>query len=366
MLHEMAAMSDNRAITALKSRALLIAYLEEDNLEAAADLTRFIEEELEEGSHTVLTPREKLLVYYRIGNHNAIFRYLNYLDTLSTRLRVTPCADDLEENLLRYFVMFRESHQSVIRCSDLPAGEQEALCIWLDYLMIHVDPAVSQDKINAACNRFLETHAGSPLELLVRRARVEWEKTAVGLDMTFGIAAFWQNGELDKYVEPSVGFSMGMAFLIKRWFAGFDVAAAPFRLKEDRRYSGNKTWARRQRATLTHLNMQTGYFLHDGKHHALAASVLLGAYSIGPSAEAIKKNKELGKAEATSFQYGAGVQYDLRLGTWRGTNREFNTCGFRFQYAFTHSTSSKRQLSGLTHKFSINYFFSVHGSRRKK
>jgi hypothetical protein len=366
MLHEMAAMSDNRAITALKSRALLIAYLEEDNLEAAADLTRFIEEELEEGPHAVLAPGEKLLIYYRLGDYGAVFRYLNYLDTLSTRLRVTPRSDDLEENLSRYFVMFRESHQSVIRCSDLPAEEQDVLCIWLDYMMEGIDPAVSQAEINAACNRFLERHAGSPLEYLVRRARVEWEKTAVGLEWAIGMVALWQNGEVDKYVESSVGFSMEIAFLIKRWFVGCDLAAAPFRLKADRHYSGNKTWARRQRAQVAHANFHAGYFLHDGKHHALAASILLGTYSISPSAEALKKDKELGKATATSFQYGTGVQYDLRIGTWRGSYREFYTHGFRLRYTFAHSTSSKHQLSGLTHTFSINYFLSMHSSRRKK
>ncbi|MDR1273512.1 MAG: hypothetical protein LBK12_03085 [Odoribacteraceae bacterium] len=366
---ELSAMSDSRAITTLKSRALLLAYLEEDDREGAAEVLRFIEEELEEGPRAALTPREKLLAFYRVGSYDDVFRYLNYLDTLSATLRVTrpPGADDLEERLTRYFVMFRESRLAGIRCTDLPADEQEALCIWLDFLMLGTDPAVSRQEINAACNRFLATWAGSPLEHLVRRARVEWEKSPVGLEMSIGMPYFTYSGEIARYTASYVGFSAEMNVLVRRWFVGLDISATPFELRRDRSYSGGKTWKRSEKATLSRVNLQAGYALFSGKHHALTPGISLGVCTIYPSREAIKENKELKEAEATSFQYGAGLQYDLRIASWRSkSSGEFNTHGFRFQYALSHTTSSKRQLSGLTHKFNISYFIAVHGSRRKK
>jgi hypothetical protein len=368
MYGELSRIPDDREILRVKSRKLLLSYLEENNAAGIAEAIRFIENEVESDQFLVLHPYEKLLLLYRAGNYDEVLRYAHHVDTLSTPfpLEQIRAGDDLREKLLGYFTEFRESHLAGIRCSDSPDEEQEVLCIWLDFLMVDIDPTITQEEVNAACNRFLAARAGSPWEGIVRRARVEWEPLFRGMEYALHATFISYHGTLGNYFNPSGGGALSWNFLFDKWTFGLTVAFSSGRLQKAAETGSDWLWQRGDRASLSCGSFYTGYTLYNSKRHALAPLLSLGYFSFTPTESAIAKDKSLKRAGITSFQYGAGVQYDLRLSSKPSGTGGWSIHGLRFTYAFQHPLfPARHRLNGYTHELSVGYFFSILSARRK-
>ncbi|MDR2129551.1 MAG: hypothetical protein LBP56_00035 [Odoribacteraceae bacterium] len=363
---ELAATPDDRVILALKCRKLLLSYLDENNLEKVDEMIRFIASEVESEDFLALLPSERLLLFYRRGDHEGVARYLGVLDTISTSPRrdhlLAP--DDLRAYLMDHFVLFRESYQAGIRCADLPGDMKELLCIMLDYLMQNMDPRLDQAGINAACHRFFTAYAGSPYERLVRMALVEWGPS--NWSMKYAILGQYAlpGGTLSDYFHVAGGVSVEWVVEFGRWETGIYISLSPSSVSRDVSYDGG-TWRKGSSASLSHGGCRVNYRLYGYKRHAISPAVSLGYISVNPNAGEVNNDKSLKNAAMSHGQIGLGLQYDWRFYSHANANDYF-THGLRFQYHYTRSfASSKHILGGHLHEFRVGYLFSVSKSRRK-
>lgn len=362
---ELSALPDTRPLLVLKTRRLLLEHLENNNLAAVDEVLRFIDVEIETDNFLALLPRERLLLYYRVGCYEEIPRYLSYIDSLSTPLhgRHLQIPDDLSNYLNTYFLHFRESQLTGIRLAGLPVEQQQMLAIWLDYLMEGLDPSLSQEDINAACNRFFLAYPDSPLLPLVRRARVEWEPIG-GIHMDMGVVHRLYTGKLAGYLPPSAGLFIDMEVPYKRWRFGVNASFTVAKLRRDWIYDGTRVWPRESRSTAARVGLGAHHVQYESKHFTLSPVVSLNAFALSPSSDDQKENKSLKDAGGATFMYEIGLRGQLKLYTLTGP-RGHVSHGISFRYSLLHSLLGPRRLTGLVHEFGLGYVLFSSVTRRK-
>jgi hypothetical protein len=271
----------------------------------------------------------------------------------------------LQETLTTCLTTFRESHQAGIRRADLPADRQDALLIWLDYLLKPRLPDLVQEDINEACRHFLETYPRSPLVNIVKIAIEEWESGKWGIYLSLSYAAVSVHGNLDNYVRSSTGPNFEMGFLYRDWFLAAGFTPSYGRLQRDRTYDGNQTWASGSKYILARSGFRVGRAVFRREPHALIPFASLGTRRLGPYG--VKPDDDLNRASINCFEYGIGLQYNLRLGKRMtlppGNWREY---GLHLRYMLLHATASPHQLNGTTHILSLGLAVSWRTLQRKR
>jgi hypothetical protein len=368
---ELSTVPDDRLLLVFKTRRLLLAYLDENNATGIEEVLHFIDSEIEGhgDGFLALLPRERLMLYYRVGAYGELPRYLSYLDTLTLSFQAGHLRDPdaFRDRLFTYFFYFREARQTGIHLSDISPEMKEMACIWLDYLVTGIDPSVKQEEINAACNRFLASRPGSPLARLVKLARVEWEPGG-GMEYNMAVALHLPAGKLSAYISPSWGVFMSMEYAFKgnsRWRTGVSFSASNSRLSRDWPRAGS-AWKQDARASLLHVSAAASYLLRDWKRFSIAPALSLGYFSIAPVAGDVEKDETLKHAGASAFMYGPVAKFDVKLGS-RASASGWLAHALRLRYAFLHPLfGSRHQLTGVLHEFSISYCWFTATSRRKQ
>lgn len=359
---------DNRHTYVIKSRQLLFTYMTENRIDQLAELTFFVAGELSDNDGIALYPFEEILLYFRIGRHDKVLEYLKRVEAgqeMGDGHYITA-SDDLRLKLISYSCEFRKLYQEEIARSGRPGQEQTVLSLCLDYLLQRFDPEISQDRINAECNRFLQEWPDSGWTATIKDFRHEWEpgNFGMGFHLAGGYTAF--TGKLNDYFKNNATLGISWDFFYKRWLFSLDLAVTNTKLQQDMIYDFG-TWEKGKRAFISRFAVQTGFSVINREKHRLSPFVSIGGLVIGAHDDDIKENKYLEDAGVNfAFTPAGGIQYEVRL--WK---KDYNTLrdnyALRFRYTlYAPQFRNHHNLDGCIHELTVGFVLSLQNLKRKQ
>ena len=331
--------NDEKAVTILKGRSLLIEKFLIGDLMKVKEIKDYLISDIEDRNYAVFYPEEYWLILYWTQEYRELIESIshdNYLQINSFASKIKPQDNQLFNTILNQSDS-EESRMHLFRSinnSNLPDIDKEFLAINLDFLLsINKDESTKQELFNESADKFLTKYPDSKFDNYIR---IYIRNKLVPVKWGFGAETFIGNGwftyDPENLFKDNFSFGIDLDFKYTRLQMSLRALYGFSKTNQDIPYSKG-TWAKDSQAEIGQIETSLGYILTENEDIKITSFIGMAGTSILPGAYDIKQNADLKQAgfnflPSCSF----GLNYDIKLGEFK--KRFFNWSGPEKNYLF--------------------------------
>ncbi|MHB1049460.1 MAG: hypothetical protein ACYC09_05205 [Bacteroidota bacterium] len=281
---------DTDAELLAKSRRSVLSAIQNGDIAKAREVFQFTQVRFDPRRVTVWWDRERLLIFYWLGEFESALAEIRNPDTFGERRysnTITPPDDlffyDLKELTHAKKSVLRQS----IRSGVLRSDEADFLYLFLDFITgkrtdSREDSERQQNQLNAAADEFLKDHGDSPYAAFVRNhIRYVIVTSPYGYGFSVGLGQSSPTGDATSLFGNA--FALAMEFdAAYNAFAAYAHLSLGAGSKTNRAFTYDGNWIKGLPINITAGDLSVGYAVYDFNGFRIVPTVGIGGYDFTP------------------------------------------------------------------------------------